>query len=245
MWAGSRTVSSEFSGPLASGTRIANSRGVPGTACGLVAAPGEGVLLLTSHHVLFGAGAEPGEPVWAVGEGEDTPDFRRAGVALHGRLGTVVYMGAEHHVDCALVALDRPSRARRRGAPRSTLPRPPRPGDPVFKFGGATGATEGIVVDAEYPAVAELDGRTHPAPRQILVRALAGATPFSAPGDSGAALRDVNGAIVGLIWGATDGGESIACQIGPVLDCLGVHQIAPRRRPRFPRRRAAAAEVGA
>jgi hypothetical protein len=58
-------------------------------------------------------------------------------------------------------------------------------------------------------------------------------------------LRDADGAIVGLIWGANDRGESIACQIGPVLDCLGVDQIAPPRRRRFPRRRAAAAEAGA
>lgn len=234
-------MSPELVAPISSGTRIANARGVPGTVGGLVAAPGEGAMLLTSYHVLFGAGAASGEPVWAVGEHEDEPNFRRAGVALRGWCGTVIYMGAEHHVDCALVALDRPSRARWRRAPRAATPRP---GDPVFKFGGATGATEGIVVDAEYPAVAELDGRTHPAPRQILVRGLAGA-PFSAPGDSGAALRDADGAIVGLIWGANDRGETIACQIGPVLDCLGVHQIAPRRRRRFPRRRAAAAKVGA
>ncbi|HKZ14721.1 MAG TPA: trypsin-like peptidase domain-containing protein [Solirubrobacterales bacterium] len=223
-------MSPELAARNAPVARIANARGVPGTVGGLVTAPGDGAMLLTSHHVLFGAGAEAGEPVWSVGEGEDEPDFRRVGVALRGRLGTVIYMGAEHHVDCALVALDRASRrASRQRALRLASPRPPRPGDRVFKLGGATGATEGVVVDVEYPAVAELHGRTHAAPRQILVGALDGAGPFSAPGDSGAALRDVDGAAVGLLWGATDRGESLACHIGPVLDCLGVLLTRPRR----------------
>lgn len=221
-------MSPEPAAPIEPGARIANACGVPGTVGALVAAPGGGALLLTSHHVLFGAGAESGEPVWSEDDGEDEPGFRRVGTGLRGRLGTVIYMGAEHHVDCALVALDS-SRAGRRRAARLGAPRPPRPGDRVFKLGGATGATEGVVVDAEYPAVAELGGRTHAAPRQILVRPRDGAGPFSAPGDSGAALRDADGAIVGLLWGATERNESLACHLGPVLDCLGVRLAWPRR----------------
>jgi hypothetical protein len=222
-------VSPELAAPIAPGARIANARGVPGTVGGLVTAPADGAMLLSSHHVLFGAGAESEEPVWSVGEREKGPDFRRVGIASRGRLGTVMHKGDEYHVDCALARLDRSSRLGRRRALRPAPPRPLRAGDRVFKLGGATGATEGVVVDAEHPAVAELDGRTHAAPRQILVRPRAGAAPFSAPGDSGAALRDVDGTIVGLIWGATDRGESLACHIGPVLDCLGVRLARPRR----------------
>jgi hypothetical protein len=223
-------VSPEAAAPgIAAGARIANARGVPGTVACAVGAPGEGPMLLTGHHVLFGAGGVPREPVWLVGGGEEAPEFRRVGTTLRGHLGTVEFDGASYHVDCALVGLARPARRRARfGLPPARL----RAGDHVFKLGGATGATAGVVVATDHPAVTELDGRTHPAPRQILVRPRDGEGPLSGPGDSGAALRDADGAVVGLLWGVTDRGESLACHIAPVLACLAVSAVAPRRHRR-------------
>jgi hypothetical protein len=38
-------------------------------------------------------------------------------------------------------------------------------------------------------------------------------------------LRDQDGAAVGLVWGATPAGETIASPLGPVLDVLGIDLV--------------------
>lgn len=48
-----------------------------------------------------------------------------------------------------------------------------------------------------------------------------GSTPFSEDGDSGAALLDDQGRLVGLVLGGDGGDYAVACHIHPVLDRLG------------------------
>jgi len=204
------------------GIGIANARGVPGTA-GLVACTvdGEAPVLLTNHHVLFGAGAARHEAVWLVGSTRGQTTFRRVGRSLYGKLGVVSHDGVEHHVDCGVGSIDG-DEAARRAWPRDADVAVAAPGSRVHKAGAATGLTEGIVVDVAYPDALLVDGHAQPAPRQILVRPVRPATGFSADGDSGAALRDDRGAIVGLLWGSNHRGDTVACHIAPVLSVLGV-----------------------
>jgi len=218
------------------GIAIANARGVPGTlGCVAVIRHGGRAVLLGSHHVIFGDGARQGEPVWRVEGGA----CRRLGRALHGRLGTVSFEGAEVYVDCAIATLcgDAGVPPGWFAVPREGEVAPVRPGMRVTKIGGATGTTTGVVIDAAYPDVAMIEGRARPAPGQLLVRADEGAGPFSAEGDSGAVLRDQAGRLVGLLWGVNARGESIASPIAPVLWVLGIHPArlaAPRAAESLP-----------
>jgi hypothetical protein len=96
----------------------------------------------------------------------------------------------------------------------------PARGDWVSKLGAATGETEGIVVDADRVERIVRHGRAVDAPGQIILRGLTPQRPFSADGDSGAAVRNAHGEIVALLWGINARGESIACPIDVVLYVL-------------------------
>ena len=217
------------------GARIANARGVPGTlGCVAVTLHDGAAILLSNHHVLFGAGAGEGEAVWLVEGGDEEPAFHRIATARYGKIGTVAYGDAEHHVDCAVATLEGDVLPPGwRAVPEDAGDAAPSPGAAVTKAGGATGATRGVIVDVAYPDVALVEGRTRAAPRQILVRPADEGRPFSADGDSGAVLRGEGGAPVGLLWGVNHRGESVACHLAPVLQVLGIRpaRLAPPRRP--------------
>lgn len=196
------------------GRAIANARGVPGTL-GCTARSGDELVLLTSHHVLFAGGAVRGDTVWLVTGDAAEPSFEPLGRARVGKLGAVVFGGREWFVDGAVVT-PRPGLA---------LPEPPRPataalGSRVWKVGAATGETEGLVVAVDCDDAAWIDGRRRHAPRQILIGSGVDGSPFSAEGDSGAAVRDEQGRVIGLLWGANHRGQSVACPIAPILDVL-------------------------
>jgi hypothetical protein len=94
-------------------------------------------------------------------------------------------------------------------------------GETVSKIGARSGMTMGAVVDVCYPDVACIENWTYAAPRQILIRGANGSA-FSAEGDSGAAVVNGSGQVVGLLWGTTSSGEGIACHIRPVLEALDI-----------------------
>jgi hypothetical protein len=199
-------------------TRIANARGVPGTlGCLALTLHERRLVLVTTHHVLFGAGAREQEPVWRLAD-DDAP--RRIATASWGRRGIVRQDGADIHVDCAVAALHDPV-----GDLDDDATGVVAPGDRVTMQGGASGARAGIVVDVAHQAVARVDGRERPAPVQLLVRARDRGRPFASQGDSGAVLRDARGAIVGLLWGVTAAGDGVACPIAPVLHVLHVRPV--------------------
>lgn len=211
------------------GARIVNARGVPGTL-GLVAiVPHEGtVVLVSSHHVVFGAGASAAEPIWLIETiGADQHVFRRLGRSVYGKQGTVPYRLLSYHVDCAIATLEWSGllapRARVGSDPAAGIAEPPLPGMVVTKTGAVTGTTKGVIVDVAYRGeVSTGGGRVRAAVRQILVRSVEEGEAFSAEGDSGAVLADASGGAVGLLWGANHRGEGIACHIRPVLKELGV-----------------------
>ena len=211
--------------------RIVNSRGVPGTAGVMVRDPAGGRLLIANHHVIFGGGASAGETVWALSPDDEDPllDPRAAalGTARSGRIGRVTFQGTVYFVDCALIELFDDTRFPEwlRSAldgPWPTALAAAHPGAGAIKHGSSTGTTEGTIVDAAYPDRPFMEGRSWAAPRQLLIQSRDPELNFSAPGDSGAALLDEQGRILGLMWGSNTGGQGVACPIEPVLDCLGV-----------------------
>ncbi|MCP3994237.1 MAG: hypothetical protein GY722_04105 [bacterium] len=143
--------------------------------------------------------------------------MQRIARARHGRCGTVTHYGKAVFVDCASAEFDR------RFVPQeySIVPEDGEsilvPGDRVSKVGAVTGSTEGIVVDTDYSDTVRVEGRRHTTPGQILVRPVVPGGMFSTDGDSGAVLRDVDGAVVGLLWGVDARGFGLACPIAPVL----------------------------
>lgn len=206
---------------LREGIGIANVRGVPGTAGFLALTLHEQrLVLVTTQHVLAAAGAPTDAPVSVINAAGVLEPIGTAGWS---RRGTVHHEDRDVHVDCAVVALD--ERATMQQLIPDVTTSPPCTGARVTKIGAATGATEGVVIDNAFDAQARMAGRAHAAPRQILVRSATRGRPFSSAGDSGAALRDGSGAIVGLLWGATASGDGIACPIAPVLWVLHVRAV--------------------
>ena len=76
------------------------------------------------------------------------------------------------------------------------------------------------MLDIAHGDRARVNGREQDAPGQILIRGLEPGERFSAEGDSGAALCDAHGAVVGLLWGVTPRGDALVCPIAPVLYLL-------------------------
>lgn len=217
----------------ASTGRIANARGVPGTLGGLARTLDDGrLVLLTAHHVLFGANARPNDRVWRVMGSDDAPRFQAVGRVLYGRAGIVRHGDADVHVDCAVAAVDAVHPlAAMGGRDEMCTVAHTAPGERVSKHGAATGFTEGVVVDTTHCDRIRTDGRELAAPGQILVRPLTSGG-FSAEGDSGAFLRNADGAVVGLLWGVTARGEGVACPIAAVLWVLQLRllNVSPARR---------------
>src|SRR3984893_8830362 len=174
------------------GDRIASARGIPGTL-GLLAWTEAGApVLLSSHHVLFGDGAAPGDPVWKLGAGSER-SFLRLGGRRYGGRGEVVHEGTEVYVDCALAALEvdaggagwrapgagpKPvvpdplagpgaAKGRRPAAPRAGAL--PAPGTRVVKRGAATGITRGVLMESNASEWALVDGTRRRARGQLVV----------------------------------------------------------------------------
>ena len=202
-----------------SAKRIANCKGVPGTLGALAWTRGDRQpVLLSTWHVLFGQGAGEQGTVWLVEENGGGRRFHAAGRTLYGRIGAVRMDGDEVYVDCAVSSCAVPFD----GMPRFSGTAAAEPGSRVWKTGGATGTTEGVVIDASYPDLACLGEWTCPAPRQLLVAPGGGAAAFSAEGDSGAVLVNERNEAVGLLWGTNARGEGVACPIEPVLRALSI-----------------------
>lgn len=208
---------------LRPGARIANARGVPGTlGCFALTLDGRRLVFLTSHHVLFGAGASEQQPVWIAVKQDSRQSFQRIGLSRHGRLGAVDQAGMIVHLDCATGEFERQPQGWRVSEASASEDPTLAPGDRVSKIGAATGTTYGVVVDTKYSESAWVNGRKYKTAAQILVRPVAPGDSFTGDGDSGAVLRNADGAVVGLLWGADARGYGLACPIAPVLSVLHV-----------------------
>jgi endonuclease G, mitochondrial len=199
---------------LVVGARIANARGTPGTlGCFALTLDDRRPVLLTSEHVLFGAGGREREPVCVL------DGAVRVGSTRHGRRGLVRHASDDVYVDCATAELDREDA----GSFAPDVPGDPvAAGDAVHKIGATTGTTRGRVAHANYSETLSLAGRSVHVRGQILVRPDDPAKPFNIAGDSGAALRGADGKVVGLVWGVSAQGGALACPIAPVLWVLHV-----------------------
>ena len=201
------------------------------------------VVLVSNRHVLLAHGARSGSPIYAPiftqrGEtrlvkastlnpiaeindegAEQNHSFRYAGESTD-----------DYFVDCATACL-LPTAASPNEANKPEAPvvrgvtrmhpldafghRAPR----VRKFGGASGITQGRVVDVAAPVE---NSRGPQRQHNIVIRGTDGS--FVSPGDSGALVLNERDQTIGMVWGRSDHDPSIAyaCHIHPVLDRLGV-----------------------
>ena len=207
------------------GAAIVNANGITGTlGCFALTRNDHQLVFLTSHHVLFGSGAREQEGVWLAAHKYCRPMMRTARARV-GRCGTVIHDGREVFVDCATAELDP------RLVPQECDITPENgeceimPGDGVYKTGAVTGRTKGVVVDTDYKDTVRVAGRRRRTSGQILVRPVEPDKIFSTEGDSGAVVRNANGAIVGVLWGVDARGFGLACPIAPVLWVLHLHLV--------------------
>jgi len=208
---------------------IHNVSGIPGTAGALVRDRRGNHYLLSNHHVVFGRNGREGHPIWATPAPTDHCSTAPVivGHATGGTIGHSVCRGETYFVDCALVKLESPDRfppwlRAALAGPWPTGAAAAIPDLQVIKHGPTTGTTTGAITDAAYPDSALIEQRTVRAPNQLLIRSIDPDLNFAAPGDSGAAVVDRRGLIVGVLWGSNAAGEGVACPIEPVLATLDV-----------------------
>lgn len=202
---------------------IANCKGIPGTAgCVAWEGPDQKERLLSNYHVLCGHGAEPGDKVFEVLSTGDKPTFKHLGKTAAGHFGIIETAEGRRFIDAALVETEDPLALQDKRHLRVKGMASAQIGETVHKTGAISGFTTGIITDIVYPEQAQLDYDIHPAPGQILIRPLSPTDAFSAPGDSGSAVVNADGRIVGLLWGLNTRGEGIACHIAPVASQLNL-----------------------
>jgi hypothetical protein len=169
------------------------------------------LVLLTTHHLLFGDKGHEDEPVWIAND----EGCSRLGQSLYGRSRVVHLDGEEYYVDCAVGSVAAATNAT---AAEYDIARP---GDRVINTGAATGTTAGVVADISYSRSVIINGRKQPAPRQLLIRS-ADDRPFAAEGDSGAIIVNSHNEAVGLLWGVNVRGDGIACHMHAVMRTLNI-----------------------
>jgi hypothetical protein len=202
-----------------------NSKGVPGTGAALVYDRRGTCYLLTSHHVAFGNGARPGEPVWLVpADGIIGSPPTPLGVARHGEIGRVSAGGAVRFVDAALVEVPAELVDRVRdalGHPREPAVVGAQVGLAVVKRGPPPDRP-GRGADADYPDRPYIDGRTFEAPGQILIGSPDAERNFAAPGDPVPRSKTRAASSSACYGVARPPVRSLACPISTVLECLNV-----------------------
>jgi hypothetical protein len=179
-------------------------------------------LLLGCHHVVDGG---PNGVIWQPGPcGERGCACNAVGRVVRGRRSVVRWRDHWHYIDAAVAALDEdvewtcPTEA---GVGQAAE------GLRVYKVGAGTGMTRGVIVDQRHVERVRVGALEVDVPNQVLIRPLPAHARFCGEGDSGALVRDEDGRVVGLHWGANAAGEGVACAIEPVLDELGVTLQAP------------------
>jgi hypothetical protein len=207
--------------------RIANAKGVPGTAGALVRPRDHrdhpDVLALTTWHTLFAGMASWQDAVWLVTDARGDARHRQLGRTLAGKIGTVRVHGVDYFVDCAVVSLfEMPSSNVASSLPTIASTDRARVGRHVIKSGAATGVTQGIVVDIDYACDVQIHSGLQRAGRQLLVRAAQDGQRFADAGDSGALVVDASNRAIGLLWGNTPQGDGVACPIDAVLAALDI-----------------------
>jgi hypothetical protein len=213
-------------GTIGAALRIVNAKGVSGTVGAIVRDEDGNALILANHHVVFGGGAVKGEPICALNEDGERVHI---GHGLRGQLGQVTCGGQTHFVDCAVFGLrERQLLPDWVNAALERLPRSAasaQPGLAVRKLGPGTGHTRGVIATVEHFDAPWVSGQAYEAPRQLLIDSADPDLRFCGEGDSGAAVVNEWGRIVGLLWGATGPSNGIASPIEPVLQSLAVTLI--------------------
>jgi hypothetical protein len=206
------------------------------------------VMLLSCYHVLMANGARIGSPIF-----QPTPDpnplLRPEDIPWHPdddthKIAEISKFAINSKVDAAIARLDVSSCCRSCGIDwRDEIPDLSKDGVPpsnkllglrraefddlVYKFGMTSYRTEGRVFDPDLPEFTlDVLGTQVTFKDQIGIESTDGLVPFSLKGDSGSAIVDSDGFIVGLLFASNDmwgGGDVTAANhITDVCSALGI-----------------------
>ena len=211
----------------APGSRIAVGGRLPGTYGCLVRStnPGDGSLfMLTAGHVLLSERSRRGDTVFHVDD-----SGRRTPVAeLWAWVDPESGRAGANQVDVAIARLNDPAGASPRipgiGFPLPGVPVPLRREDRVRIVGGISAFQVGFVADPDYPAMLTPDLPDGRPDRPVTYEHLVLCTRFTAVGDSGSAVINQQGQIVGIHVGGTGTG-SFFCRIAEALHLLDIEIV--------------------
>ena len=133
----------------------------------------------------------------------------------------VRYCDADVYVDCATADID-PKFLRGAGFEAEAAGAAPGDSERVYALDACGESVPGRILSTNYSETLRIEGVRTLAQGQILVRSLDPGRVFNRPGDSGVALRNEVGAIVGLVWGFSASGDALACPIAPVQWVLNI-----------------------
>jgi hypothetical protein len=241
--AGTRRVDSSQYRPLRGGIQVARRDGpgfgTMGCICTVTGDPNR-VIGLTNHHVVLSRcadtpnGEDVGQPTGRASSSESCNDI----------VGTLIDAQCDGTLDIALIQFRGGMQwvAEMQADGVVTGVRNLTAADvnvlQVKKRGRTTGLTGGIVTAIGVTGNINLpDGTLHRTfTNGIRIQpnpdpATPGATDFSAPGDSGSAVRDLAGAVVGILFGGVPAGPSTAFPIGAVTTFFTTTAPAARRIP--------------
>jgi len=199
--------------------RLINARGVPGAAAAVVVDRDGARHLLSCYHVVFGEGAVAGDRVVAsVDDAAPLP----VGRGERGQLGRVTLDGTSYFIDGALVRIEDTATALVAPLLDVAGVAAAEVGARVVKDGPISGRTEGTIVSIDHYEYPQIAGASYHATRQLLIRGSDPDLGFSVDGDSGAAVLDDQGRVLGVLWGSNALGDGVAAPIAPILDHLQV-----------------------
>ncbi len=204
--------------------KIINNKGVPGTlGCITYSNELQKPAILSNYHVLFDSLSN--NSFWMMSN--DDEKIFSIGKSHIGKIGNINHCGQTTFIDCGLGIISESFIKRLEnlnandyglrieGASKAIVD------EQVFKNGGATHFTEGVVVNTHYSAVCQVNGKVYPALNQLLIKSNNGRK-FCAKGDSGSVILNKEHKIIGLLWSVNNHGEGIACPIIAVMESLNI-----------------------
>lgn len=204
--------------PLCEGLLVASGPSRIGSLGAIVFDNASGApLLLGVHHVLTEWGCDGS--IWQPAPcGKMGCQCSLVGTFLRGRRSIVPWREHWYYIDAAVATIRQDVEWEATCAATSLA----KEGARVQKEGASSGLTRGVVTDACHLETVRFGRLQVQVPNQIRLNPAPEGGPFAADGDSGALVREEDGAVIGLLWGADATGVGVACPIGPVLDSLDV-----------------------
>ncbi len=215
--------------PVPAGVSIGHPQITAGTF-GCLVQDGRGLFILSNNHVLANNNAaQPGDPILQPGPYDGGKNTARYEIGRLSSFVPIAFDGQPNHVDAALAETDLGrvtaqicsiGKVRGLGKPRRGLI--------VQKHGRTTGHTQGLLSGLYAKIWVDYDGKAALFEGQLRIEG--GRIPFSAGGDSGSLIVDLQGRAVGLLFAGSElENMTFANPIRAVLKALKVRLVTGDR----------------